>query len=196
MNKGKLLILVYGFAVISVNMGAQLNVRPYVQLNAGTDPITYGGGTWTVKPEAGVEINFINVSVTGILSTNILFKDYERSIDLNYNTATGEYGSIYGRTANSLMLNVGVDFIKIFTARSKHSLSFYVAGGYTQFSLLDSRREKDLEYIRSQMNSVFDYCISASYQYQIAEKWKIGIYVDEQGMEEIATMGVNLRRYF
>ncbi|MDR0699498.1 MAG: hypothetical protein LBG28_09835 [Tannerella sp.] len=196
MKKGMRLLLMCVFAVISIHTGARLNIRPYVQLSVGADPVTYGGDAWTVKPEVGVDINFINISVVGILSTNMLFKDYERSIDLKYETATGGYVNIYGRTANSFMLNVGVDFIKIFNTRSKHSLSLYAAGGYTQFGLLDSRRGNDFEYMRSQMNSVFDYCISASYQYQIAEKWRIGVYVDEQGIEEIATVGVNLRRYF
>jgi hypothetical protein len=198
MNK-KQVIFFCIFAVLSAGMKAQLDVRPYIQLSAGNDPISHDGRVWTVKPEVGVDIRFVSVSLLGIVSSSAFFSgDYNHSIDLvnGLPFLSGENGAYYGRTGNSILLNAGVDFVKLFNPLSKHSFMLNAAGGYTLFQLQKSNRTAEVEYMSAKTASTLDYCLSASYYYQIAGKWRLGIYVDKQDMVEIGSFGITSRRYF
>jgi hypothetical protein len=194
-----LFITIFGLSFIfGSRLNAQSDIRSYVQLNVGADPITFGGDAWSVKPEVGLDFKFINISLSGILTTNVLFKDDYSMLNLSDEVppSPGDYANIKGRTAYSLMLNLGVDFVKMFNSQSRHGFLLSAGGGLTQLHQLDSYRNVDGEFIRSDMKSKFDYCFSAIYQYQIAEKWKLGIYADLQGIAEYTTFGISLRRYF
>jgi hypothetical protein len=189
--------------ISGLQLNAQSDIHSYAQLSVGIDPMTFGGDGWTIKPEIGWEFKFINLSISGILSTNLLFKEDDSNIHLiddMLSVSNSDDVSINGRTAYSLMFNLGVDFVKLFNAQSKHSFQLTGGIGVTQLNELDSYRhsynEYSEQYIWSRMDSNFGYCFSAAYQYQITEKSRLGIYTDLQNVVEYATFGVNLRRYF
>jgi hypothetical protein len=189
--------------IAGLQLNAQYDIHSYAQLSVGTDPMTFGGDGWTIKPEIGWEFKFINVSISGILSTNLLFQEDDSDIHLiddMISVSNSDDVSINGRTAYSLMFNLGVDFVKLFIAQSKHSFQLTGGIGVTQLNELDSYRhsynEFSEQYIWSRMDSNFGYCFAATYQYQITEKSRLGIYTDLQEVVEYATFGVNLRRYF
>jgi hypothetical protein len=185
------------FFVSSAYLKAQSFPRTFVQLGVGVDPVTHGGNTFTVKPEAGIDFGWFNISLSGILTTNTLFRNENFSLNLwdEVPPSPDEYGDFKRRTAFSAMLNVGIDFIKIFKPESKHGFLLGAGGGYTQLNLWTSHRGADGEFLYFSMKSGLDYCLSASYQYQISEKWRLGIYTDLQGMAEYTTFGINLKRY-
>ncbi|MDR0538069.1 MAG: hypothetical protein LBH04_08545 [Tannerellaceae bacterium] len=182
---------------LSLSTNAQSPVRPYIQLNVGTDPVTNGGGAWTIKPEIGWDFKFINVNLLGVLTTNMLFSNNYSILHLSDEPpTTKERTYINGRTAHSVMLNAGIDAIKIFTPQSAHGIILSIGSGITQVQKQKILQGTADEFISSDFSFGLDFGLSASYQYQIADEWRIGLYTDIQSMIEYATFGIALKRYF
>lgn len=178
----KKLILFFSFNFIYLQLYAQL-INPYIQLEGGF--AVNQKNTSMVCAEFGVSYKWLDIALATDYESNSLTNEYIGEINIfkdeGYNpdrTHNKEFGFF---TYTSLQLVAKIDFIRLFTSKSRHS--FKTGGGYGIIRYQEAwstslfSENSDVAYnLTTKSNFGLLGSFKVSYEYKLKPKLVLGSY--------------------
>ncbi len=152
------------------------------------------------KLEVGRKISFVEAGIGFSHSSNLPFKKSNASVHIDNGNILSTYNAndLYGKQYFSLMVNAKVNLLHFLLKQKKHQL---MLGG----SLGVSDGLKVMQYFENDNKKVamdtdryigIDNSVNLTYQYQICNKYALGITAEMISIPEFLIFGISVKRYF
>lgn len=168
----------------------------YIQGIIGTD---FGNARY-LKLEVGRKISFVEAGVGFSHSSNLPFKKSNASVHIDNGNILSTYNAndLYGKQYFSLMVNAKVNLLHFLLKQKKHQLMLGGSLGVSDGLKVMQYFENDSKKVAMDTERYFgiDNTVNLTYQYQICDKYALGVSAEMLSLPEFLMFGVSLKRFF